>query len=346
MAYELSWQFDTNRVYLNTVDGTALAKHQAWYLVTFLLGNTGGATGPGLWSYVGSSNATLTDMSSNVANSKITLTSFVLADWTFATSAISAACSWVVLSHIMPNGRTMYLIIGGGSISATNSFGIWYANTTVSLASTPTFLPVSATRTPNTNLTGLATNDNTTGQHMFNGCLANNGQFIVFDVKTGTSNTKAGNIVIWAPTIGYSASDAFPWYAYHGFNASYGFANLTVLGSANPTSFTSAARGGTGADGWFNAIIGAPSTGPGLWGGAAKKDFLTQAVWDLPFLVMTTDLTNYLHARGRVQDLAWTLSDQNNAPMAQPGSVIKEAGVIKYIVLDNLIIPFNTVLSM
>ena len=98
MAYELSWQFDPNRSY-TPPDAVTLTKYQIWYLASFLMGDIGGASGAGLWTYQGSSDGTNGEMSAVKGNWKwgtpgtFDATKIVQITATPATSAHS----WIVL---------------------------------------------------------------------------------------------------------------------------------------------------------------------------------------------------------------------------------------------------------
>ena len=334
MAYELTWQFDTNRSY-SPASAADLTQYQIWYLASFLLGYIGGATGATtLWTLEGSCDGTTGNMSGTWAwgtpgtydNTKIVQ---------ITANPASSAHSWAVLkSPQMADGGYTYMLISAYQAS-TAGFSIHHSRTPWFLAGTNTFQPTSATRIPDGSNTGaMVSNDATTTARYFSGMIANTGAFIVLDAKSGSGFHWHG--VMWQQTAGYQVGDTYPYYWWRGYNTSApGWVNITNMGqTTNPNN---TARSGV------NGIVAAnflPSISFTVTG-MANKDQITGSVWDLPVYVFWSDAFANCHARGRLKDVALTPNG-----MAAYGSTIKVAGVVSYIVCGALIIPFNAVPSL
>lgn len=339
MPYELTWQFDANRSY-TPVSAADLTKYQIWYLASFLLGYIGGAT-LGLWTCMGSSDGVTGAMDATFRwGTPGTYDGTKIVQVT-ATPA-SSAHSWIVLrSPVMPDGGYCYILIDAYSLTNPNGYGIFTARTPWLAASTGTFQPINAGMSPaTTTAAGVQTNDATTTARFFNGCLATNGNFIVFDAKSGSGFV--WYMTMWHNVAQYQIGDAFPFYNWRFYQTAIPGVGYYAARSTGNVAYNAARAGHTGQTGYnldpFSAL-------PSIGGGSV--DQITGAVLDFPVWILYQDVGNTIsHSRGRLQDVMNIGIGSGPTYPAAVNSTVREAGVIKWIAMGNLLIPFNTTLSL
>lgn len=339
MPYELTWQFDANRIF-NPPTAADLTKYQMWYLASFLLGYIGGAT-LGLWTVAGCSDGVTGSMDGTFRwGTPGTYDGTKIVQVT-ATPA-SSAHSWIILkSPTMPDGGNVYILIDAYQ-TVTSGYSEFTTRTPWALAATSTFSPVNVDMIPTTITTGnLVTNDATTTTRFFNGCLATNGNFIVFDCKQGGGVPNF--MTIWANTFNPNPGapgDLFPFF--HWRYESYTSPGVGILTARNASVVaTNAARSGVnGAVGYnFDPFVATAING------VASKDLITGGVLNFPSHIMWSDGSSNGHYRGRLQDISNAPVDLgNNYPVVV--GYITESGAIKFAIFGSLIIPFNTTVQM
>lgn len=329
--YELTnWQFDANRHYLPT-SAADVTQFQMWYIVSFLLGYVGGAT-HGLWTCAGSSDGTTGGMDGVFRwGTPGVYTPAKIVQITAGPT--TTPHSWVVLkSPVMPNGAFTYILVEAYS-SNTLGFSVYHSNIAWTAAGTPTFQPTNANWMPTTATAGAAqTNDGTTTEMSLHGCLAGNGNFVIFNARIGGGFPFFG--MLWGNAYQAQNTDQFPYYFFRNYATSspgaFSAVNIVSTGTASLDGGRNYNNSATGFN--FNYFLNA-----GIFG--SPKDCISEVLIDFPFWVFWTNGINALHARGRIQDIAYTMGISSRTPVGWP--IRDSSGNIKYVLLGQLVVPFN-----
>lgn len=336
MAYERTWQFipmQGPRVAVSTADSLA---YMLWMLKSILLGQVGGAT-QGLWTLVLSCDGATTPSSADQWT-----TTFDAAKIPNSTLAASGAKGWMILKRTW-GAQDYFLVLcnGGTGVSGAPTL-IFY--TTPCTNGTTTQLPSNGVLHGGyfSGTTPLYSSD-VTNSRRFYAALSTTGDFwfaqsILGELATG---------VLCAAVVGAKSNDQFPVYTHaneapfsintygHPF---FGYNFFKGYGSQV------AARYYNGAAGFHNLAQPDDVT-------ALDPSDNSVFAWPAWVLSMTGTSGTGRASRGRLADMGvcgyvvGNYTPAGNRPV-NVGSTIKDAAsVVRYVVLNHLIVPYNAALS-
>ncbi len=316
MAYEKSWQFDTNRAVTATTSSD-MGKYILWYYKALLCGHIGGAT-KGLWTVMGSSDGTTGAMDSvDRWGSSYDSTKMVRG------GSNAVPHSWVVLqSPLVPGKTRIYMLLSWRSadytlvtsISTTNYTG---GNVNNDPTNTWPYSPFSQT--------WMFTNSNYGNFHL-NGMLATDGSFIVMYSRDNTGAFTSAFVGCWLGNA--KPNDAYPFYfSLNEAAALWGTSSTNDIQNTNYCAMIPPDGSQQSSAAW-GAII--PTSG-NLPVGA---DAFDSSFVDLPIWVGSST-TAIRGVRGRLQDILYFPGGANS------GTVDSTTGAPTYMIAGNYWIPTN-----
>lgn len=347
MAYERTWQFIPMDGPLAAVSAADAIARWLWYLKSILTGQIGGAT-QGLWTIEGSSDGVNAAMDG--VDRWTTTYNAALIPWSIASPA--TPFGWMVLSRTFTVNSTnhkVWLLMGTQTeFGSTTGRGRMYFSLGNVTGGTTTAMPTSTLPFSSLRLSG--------GNHTYATDLANNRRRFAAISTLGefwAAETIASEIsygVLFLQPVGCKSNDQFPflgnpmmscdstayYFPFHPNSTTTSNMNGTPNGTRNFASTT----------GWYFWLHGAP--------GFVSLDPTDVSIFDFPAQVCignaATGVTSY-HARGRLPDMG--LSCANSGAVAQSagrptanGTTIRnQAGVIEYVTVGNMILPYNAALS-
>jgi hypothetical protein len=322
MAYERTWQCAPSFDSYQQLDVPSGAKRRLWAIKAFLAGQIGGAT-QGLWTVAGSCDGATAGMDGvDRWGSTFTIGKMVQ-------GAAGSAHSWCVLQSPVMNGFTWYMMLALDTVTA--------AAATIQVAKvayvggTITANPTSTDFWSLLSAAGITENAAGTVTTRLHGAISTTGDFFIFSAKLGAGGIAPFGMMVMAPT-GAHPSDLYPLFNFAVNDSSDAFGAAYFTGS----SINVATKNGIGVGGFNNLSFLSAAT-PSL-------DLLSAKLLDSPGWVMVKAGAT-LHARGRLADIGCT-PGTNKSAVADGTTVRDGSNNVIYIIVGNLILPFNAVVDM
>lgn len=346
MAYDLTWQFDINRVVASAATHAELSKWQLWYLKAFLKGEIGGAL-LGLWTCYYSCDSA----AAGVAGDGVDRWGNPYNSAKIIRAAAGVAHSWMVLASPVMSGNTYYLIIDYAS--GTEGQAVFTFCATAPTGGTTLAAPTSTQSWGISRFNGVATASTynsgatLTLPHKMHGMLSSTGQFHilssrdtsgVFELAWGfqyLANTRINDLVPPATLMEYASAGIMVANTVAG-----GLGDIVATtGALNSRKYdNSGVNVGTAAVTPRFAVAGTDLTAAASWTAPDVADG-TWPDWPIWIVTAYTVVTTITSNKGRWQDLAFTT-------LTLPSGTVDSAITPTFMTAGSIWFPTNAIPSL
>lgn len=351
MAYERTWQFMGVQGPRVAVDAADAGGYGAWAFKAFLMGQIGGINA-GLWTVHGSCNGTAFGMDGVDRWGGTYVPANVAYNITF-----TSAHGWTVLKRQFTVYSTTYtvyitIIAANGGAANQGQYSV-FASLAAPTGGTTTANPTQTQAIYN-NVFSSSNNisynaDYVNGRRMY-GAINSLGDFWFAETITGEVN------VGWylGQPIGCKTNDQAPFSFLGGFD----YQNTTNMHPFCGQSLYTRGLAGGGSNAWgapvglyYNGAVGYPALIPPP--AYALLDTSDVSLFDYPAWVIVGNLQapTQSHARGRLADVGLCAGAQGSSTSVASqrpcnvGTTIRDGGNIVYVTLNQMILPYNALLS-